>query len=260
MNTNNPEQLIKLEKMAGLGALAAGIAHEINAPMSALKSNSDLFVRYFEKLRSILFAPDMPAEVTENSQLKSIFENIEKLNNVNKTAADRMASIIDTLRQFTRKDPPDMQRCDLHESLDRALTLIHHMVKERITIIKQYGELPEIDCFPNHIISVFLNILVNALQAIEGNGELTITTGTEGGYVSIAIADNGSGIAPEIKKKIFKPGFTTKSTAAGTGLGLAITKQIIDKHNGRISVDSILGVGTTFTIKLPISKQERTQS
>ena len=248
----DPSWIKQLEKMAALGNLAAGIAHEINTPLSALKSNNDLFIRYFMKIKDILFDPAMPPEVKENSQLIKFFKNIEQLNEINKTAAVRIVDIVNSLRNFARVDKNEMEKADINIGLKSTLTLIHHKVKGRITIHKKFGEIPEITCFPNQINQVFLNILVNASQAIKDSGEIFIKTFTEENNVTIDITDTGEGILPEHIDKIFNSGFTTKKSGVGTGLGLSIVKQIIEEHNGKINVKSESGKGTTFTITLPI--------
>jgi two-component system NtrC family sensor kinase len=142
---------------------------------------------------------------------------------------------------------------NIHEGLDGSLILVHHQLKNRIEIIKEYGDLPEIECFPNQLNQVFMNLLVNAAQAIPGRGTLTIKTSHLGNEVQVKITDTGVGIPRENMRKIFDPGFTTKGVGVGTGLGLSICYKIINDHRGRIAVESEVGRGTTFTITLPVS-------
>lgn len=245
-------RIIQLEKMAGLGNLTAGIAHEINTPLSALNSNNDLFIRYLKKIKKILFDTSMPQEVLDNAELKEIFESIEKLNDINKTAATRIVDIVNSLRRFARGDKEEMEKADIISGLESTLTLIHHNIKNRVKIKKEFGDIPEICCHSNQINQIFLNILVNAVHAIEDRGEISIKAYSKKNKVFIVIADTGLGISESDIKQIFDSGFTTKKCGIGTGLGLSIVKQIIEKHNGEIKVESKLGKGSTFTIELPI--------
>lgn len=256
MSDSNKEytssQSLQLEKMASLGSLTAGIAHEINTPLGALKSNNDLFIRYTNKVKSILFDSSMPTEVKDNPELIKIFENIEKLNDVNKTAAERIVAMVNSLREFSREDEIVMENADVNTCMENMLMLVLHHLKNRITVHKKLGDLPKIKCIPNQIDQVFLNILINAIHAIKNKGEIFIETRSENKQVLIIFQDTGEGIPAENIDKVFDSGFTTKKCGVGTGLGLSIVKQIIDKHNGKFDVKSEIGVGTTFIIKLPI--------
>ena len=235
-------QLVQSEKMAALGNLVAGVAHEINTPIGALKSNNDLFIRSLAKLRD------------DNADHGKILDSIDSLNNVNREALDRIVKIVNSLRKFARLDAAEQDTVDIHEGLDSTLTLVNHQLKNRITVHRDYGKLPAIKCFPNQLNQVFMNILVNAAQAIEGQGEIRIATSLRDGSAVIEISDSGKGIAPENMERIFDPGFTTKGSGVGTGLGLSIVYQIIrDAHHGDIEVESEVGEGTTFRILLPIN-------
>ena len=158
-----------------------------------------------------------------------------------------------SLRIFARVDDDEMQDADLHQGLEDSLMLIHHATKTRIEVVKQYGQLPLVSCHAGRINQVFLNILNNAQQAIDGTGMITVTTSTGGGEVRVAIADDGVGIDPEGIDKIFDAGYTTKAVGMGTGLGLSICYQIMQDHDGRIEVESEPGSGSTFTIILPVT-------
>ncbi|MDH3938809.1 MAG: ATP-binding protein, partial [candidate division Zixibacteria bacterium] len=244
-------QLLQAEKMALLGNLVAGVAHEINTPLGALKSNYDLFVRSMEKLHSIAQpAPDASDE--DKKQAAKLFESIRKLNSINETATERIVNIVNSLRTFARLDQAEMDSFDLHEGIENTLVLVAHELKNRIEVVKDYGSLPMIECFPNQLNQVFMNILVNAAQAIEGDGTIGVTTRAEDGWVSVVISDSGKGIPREDQWRIFDPGFTTKSAGVGTGLGLSIVHQIVGEHGGTIEVESRPGEGAVFTIKLPI--------
>jgi len=251
-NKHTSSQLLQLEKMASLGSLTTGIAHEINTPLGALKSNNDIFIRYTAKVKAILFDPSMPPEVRDNPELIKIFENSEKLNEVNKTAAERIVAIVNSLREFARGDESVMENADINTCMENMLTLVQHHVKNLIDVHKKFNDLPKIKCIPNQIDQVFLNILINAIHAIKDKGEIFIETKIDNNQVVIIIQDTGEGIAAEYIEKIFDSGFTTKKCGVGTGLGLSIVKQIIDKHNGKVNVKSEIGKGTRFIIKLPI--------
>jgi PAS domain S-box-containing protein len=244
-------QLTQAEKMAALGDLVAGIAHEVNTPLGALKSNNDLFVRYTNRLKALLSEPSVPADIQESEQLRSIFASIDELNAVSSDAAARIVSIVTSLRNFARLDQAEKDRVDIHQGIESTLTLVHHQLKNRIEVIKDFGDLPLVSCYPNQLNQVFMNILVNASQAIEGSGEIHIKTRQEGDEAIIEFTDTGRGMAPEMLARVFEPGFTTKRRGIGTGLGLSIVKQIIEDHDGRVEVESQVGKGTTFRIVLP---------
>jgi signal transduction histidine kinase len=156
------------------------------------------------------------------------------------------------LRNFARLDEAERKKADLHEGIESTLTLVAHELKGRVTVIKDFGDIPEIECYPNQLNQVFMNMLINASQAIEGEGEIRIRTWQQDGTIRIAISDSGKGIPPEFQSKVFDPGFTTKRAGLGTGLGLSICLKIVEDHGGRIELESNVGRGTTFTIVLPL--------
>ncbi len=240
-------QLIQAEKMASLGQLVAGVAHELNTPLGALNSNQDLLARALRRLRGQMETGGAGPET------ERVFRTLEDLCRVNQTACDRMAAIVKSLRSFARLDEADLQKADLHEGIETTLTLIAHLLKGRVRVVREFGEIPEVTCYPNQLNQVFMNVLVNAVQAIEGNGEVQIRTFQEREWVKVRIADTGCGIPPERLGRIFDPGFTTKGVKVGAGLGLSICYQIIQQHNGKIDVESQVGKGTTITISLPVS-------
>ena len=163
-----------------------------------------------------------------------------------------MLKIVRRLRSFARLDEAELKTVDIHEGIEDTLALIHHDLKHDITVHRRYGDVPPIACFPGRLNQVFLNLLVNARQAIHGKGEITIETAVEGDRVPIAISDTGHGIEPEHLLRVFDPGFTTKGVGVGTGLGLSICYQIVRNHHGEITVDSKPGEGATFTIRIPV--------
>jgi len=250
-------QLVQSEKMASLGMLVAGIAHEINTPVGAIGSMHDTLVRAVDKLKSQLEA-QLPDGLTKGSRLATFLSAIQDANKVIKTATERVTTIVRRLRSFARLDEAELKTVDIHEGLEDTLTLIHHEIKHNIEVKRNYGDIPEVSCYPGRLNQVFLNILNNARQAIKGKGVIEITTRERDRKVFITIKDNGAGIAPDDLKRIFDPGFTTKGVGVGTGLGLAICYQIMRDHKGGIEVESAVGEGTTFTIWLPLDVDSAT--
>jgi signal transduction histidine kinase len=169
------------------------------------------------------------------------------------TAGQRISQIVKSLKNFARLDEAELQKADIHEGLESTLILVHHEIKNKLEVVKEYGQLPEINCYPNQLNQVFMNLFVNAAHAVEDRGKLKIRTFKDADNVYVEISDTGRGIPPDQLEKIFEPGFTTKERGEGTGLGLSISRKIIDKHRGRILVDSEVGKGSTFTVVLPIS-------
>ena len=224
-------QLINSEKMASLGQLVAGVAHEINTPAASIKSNNGIAAKLLTRI--------------EDTELR---ETLTELNDIDREAIQRLSSIVTSLKRFVRLDEAELQEADINKELDLTLDLIRHETKNRINIIKHYGQIPIIKCFPNMLNQVFTNILINACQAIEGHGTITVTTGYKNKNLEVRIKDTGCGIRPKLLKKIFTAGYTTKG--AGTGLGLAICKKIMEKHNGEITAESTPGLGSEFTITI----------
>ncbi len=225
-------QLINSEKMASLGQLIAGVAHEINTPVAAIKSNNEIFTKLIKKI--------------DDEKLSQIFNDI---NSTDKVAIRRINQLVISLKKFVRLDEAEVQEADINKELDLTLDLIRHETKHGITVTRHYGDIPIIKCYPNMLNQVFMNILVNACQAIEKDGEIIITTEYSDKNLIISIKDNGRGIKDT--KKIFEAGFTTKGAGVGTGLGLAISSKIIAKHKGKIDVKSEVGVGSEFIITIP---------
>jgi PAS domain S-box-containing protein len=244
-------QLVQSEKMASLGMLVAGIAHEINTPVGAIRSMHDTLMRALSKLESTL-TQEYPEVVTENPTLQTTLAVVRDANRVIENGAQRVTGIVRRLRSFARLDEAELKEVDVHEGLEDTLALIHHELKHGIVVRREYGDLPPIVCYPGRLNQVFLNLLNNARQAMEGKGEIVIRTFVRDDRVHIALSDNGPGIPPEHLGKIFDPGFTTKGVGVGTGLGLAICYQIVRDHHGEITVQSEPGEGATFTVVLPV--------
>jgi len=227
-------QLIQSEKMASLGQLVAGVAHEINTPIASIKSNNEILKKLIARLN--------------DDKLISLFKDI---NDIDAEAIKRINHMVTSLKKFVRLDEAQLQEADINKELDVTLELLRHETKNRIEIIKNYGNIPLVNCYPNLLNQVFMNMLVNACQAIENSGTITITTDFIENNLVVKIKDTGKGIKKENIEKIFTAGFTTKGVGVGTGLGLAISGKIISKHNGKISVNSKDGVGTEFIITIP---------
>jgi two-component system NtrC family sensor kinase len=233
--------LIQSEKMAALGKLVAGLAHEINTPLGAITSNTNLLDRGFKRL-----GPSVAEQGT------TLLTTLEPLLHTNAEACQRISAIVKNLKTFARLDEAEWKSADFREGMESTLTLVHHLHKGRIQMIREYQEIPPVKCHPGQINQVFMNLLVNAIQAIEGPGKIWIRMGLEGDNVKVEIQDTGIGIAETHLLRIFDPGFTTKGVGVGTGLGLSICYRIIAEHQGTIHVASQDGRGSTFTMHLPI--------
>lgn len=242
---------VSTARLATLGLLLAGIAHEINTPLGALASNHDVLKRALAKLEAIL--ADEVVDADELVEVRRIVGALAGVMRVNDLAVRRVLSLVSSLRSFGRPDAAAIEPVDLHAGIDAAITLLGHETKDRIEIRREYGTLPQVECAAQQINQVFMNLLLNAVQAIDGPGVITIRTRSEQDRVLVAITDTGHGIAPGILERIFEPGFTTKGQRVGMGLGLLIVRQIIDRHAGRIGVESTPGQGSTFTVELPLT-------
>jgi PAS domain S-box-containing protein len=246
-------QLVYADKMAALGQLVAGVAHEINTPLGAIKSNVDTLMRSMQRLAEAI---EQTTEACDPAPLKRVAKLLEtsvKLNAINEQAVERIVGIVSSLRQFARLDQAAIDSVDLHQAIDNTLVLVQHQLKHRIQVHKDYGKLPLVHCHPEQVNQVFMNLLVNAGHAIEGKGDIFIRTWSAGDRVAVEMRDTGKGIPAEHLARIFDPGFTTKGVGVGTGLGLSIVHGIVDEHHGSIEVESASGQGTTFRVWLPIA-------
>ena len=225
-------QLINSEKMASLGQLVAGVAHEINTPVASIKSNNEITKKLIKQIQD-----------------KDLAELLSETNEIDTEAIERINRLVVSLRKFVRLDEAELQEADINKEIDLTLDLIRHETKNRIEIVKKYGNLPPIKCYPNMLNQVFMNILVNATHAIKGEGIISIDTSFKNNNLIVKIKDNGCGIKePE---KIFDAGYTTKGVGVGTGLGLAISQKIIEKHKGKIDVKTKINKGSEFSITIP---------
>ena len=242
-------QLVEARQMALIGRLLAGILHEINAPIGCMFSNNEVFLRSIEKLKDLLSDPQPAALAKANS----ILDTCHKLTAVDKIACDQISSVIRGVKTFARMDASGLRRVDLNNNLRSTLELAYCEFRPRIVLETDFGELPDVECYPHLLNEVFLNLLINAGQAIEGEGKITVCSREESIYAHVSISDTGRGMTPEVQKKIFTSGFTTKPDGVGTGLGLAICRQLVeDRHGGTISFESAPGAGSTFRVRIPI--------
>ena len=262
-------QLLQAEKLASIGQLAAGIAHEINNPIGYIFSNFQMLEKYLEGIFAMLSAyqaaestqgsPETAAELAalrERVELEHLKEDIPVLMAESKEGIARVKRIVQGLKDFSRVDGyQDWQRVDLHRCIDSTLNIANNEIKYKADVVREYGPIPEVECLPSQINQVILNLLVNAAYAIgPKHGRITIHTGSDDENVWFAVTDTGCGIAQEIQSRIFDPFFTTKPAGEGTGLGLSLSYGIVQKHRGSIDVDSEPGCGTTFRVTFPIKR------
>ncbi|WP_172600046.1 ATP-binding protein [Sulfuricystis multivorans] len=266
------QQLVHAEKMASIGQLAAGVAHELNNPIGFVNSNLNTLETYLADLFAIAdayaqaelaYGMESPPferarQLKEEKDYDFLRNDILALLHESKEGLSRVARIVRDLKDFSHAGNTAMQWADLHAGLESTLNIVWNELKYKCTVTKRYGELPPVWCDISQLNQVFMNLLVNAGHAIAEKGEITIATGREGDKVFVAISDTGSGIAPENLKRIFDPFFTTKPVGKGTGLGLSLAYGIVQKHRGNIEVKSELGKGSTFTVWLPIEPPTQT--
>ena len=262
-------QLIQTEKMSSLGQMVAGVAHEINNPVNFIRGNVDYANGYTENLLELVNLyqenypnpPDVIDNYLQEIELEFLREDLPKTLSSMKMGADRIREIVVSMRNFSRSDDGQMKPADIHEGINSTLIILNHRVKQGIEVIKNYGSLPLVDCYPAQLNQVFMNVIGNAIDALEEmkKGDKgyapTIWISTEvtaDNTVTVKIRDNGPGIDLDCASHIFDPFFTTKSIGKGTGLGLAISNQIVAKHHGKIEMNSEIGKGTEFAINLPV--------
>ena len=261
-------QMLQREKMASIGQLAAGVAHEINNPIGFVSSNLRSLDKYIKKLTGYLEllekglkeqAPESWEEIKpQRKKLKIDFllEDCDDLITESLDGSERVRKIVQNLKTFSRVDQAEEQLADLNECLESTISIVWNELKYKAQLEKDFAELPDIYCSPQELSQVFTNILVNAAQAIEKEGLVKIRSWLEDETIFISIQDNGSGIDKANLEKIFEPFFTTKPVGEGTGLGMSISYEIVKKHGGDILIDSELGNGTTFTVSLPLNRLE----
>ncbi|MDR7269320.1 PAS domain S-box-containing protein [Pelomonas saccharophila] len=258
-------QLLQSEKMASIGQLAAGVAHEINNPIGFVSSNLGSLRGYVQPVFALLEllkktpADELPGDVRAELDrvdaavdLSFVQEDLPQLLDESEEGLSRVKKIVQDLKDFSRVDHADWQDADLNAGLDSTLNVVMNEVKYKAEIRKDYAVLPPVHCIAAQLNQVFMNLIVNAAHAIKERGTITLATRAEGDWVCIEVADTGSGMSEEVKRRIFEPFFTTKPVGQGTGLGLSLSFSIVQKHGGRIEVDSKPGVGTRFSVWIPV--------
>ena len=255
------QQLLQSEKMAAIGQLAAGVAHEINNPVGFVNSNLGTLKGYINNLLQVIDAYEAVDAGGEREQLEAarrqadlefLREDLPSLLLESQEGLNRVTKIVQDLKDFSRVDQAECQRANLNEALESTLNVVWNEIKYKAEVVRELGDIPDVECVPAQINQVFMNLLVNAAQAIEQRGKITLRSGMENDEVWFEIADSGKGMSAEVRNRIFEPFYTTKPVGKGTGLGLSISYDIIvKKHGGRIEVSSEPGQGTTFRITLP---------
>ncbi len=259
------EKLLQSEKMASIGQLAAGVAHEINNPIGYVHSNLGSLQEYLRSLFTVieayeraLRAPDPKALIPEIDDIRDrldidfISRDLPQLMAESREGIERVTRIVRDLKDFSYSGRDESWKLvDLHAGLESTINIIWNELKYKVTLERRYGELPMIECLPSELNQVYMNLLLNAGHAIADRGNIVVSTGVSGDEVWVEFKDNGSGISPELRQRIFDPFFTTKPVGSGTGLGLSISYGIINKHHGRIDLESTVGEGSCFRIVLP---------
>ncbi len=277
--------VLQTEKMASIGQLAAGVAHEINNPMGFIHANLFQMTEYIADLRQIWSRTEVLLKMIDSDDAEAVkvaaadlseaatdldvgflLQDLAKAIRESQEGSERIRHIVQDLREFSHQDTGERELADLNQCLDSTATIVWPMMKHVVVLSKRYGELPPVPCYPMQLKQVFMNLLVNAYQAIEdavtarshpsGIGTVALTTAPHDGGVLIEISDTGIGIAPDHLDRIFDPFFTTKKVGAGTGLGLSTSFNIVRRHGGTMRVESELGRGTTFRIHLPLLAEE----
>ncbi|MGQ0711471.1 MAG: ATP-binding protein [Rhodoferax sp.] len=269
------EQLVQSEKLASIGQLAAGVAHEINNPIGYIFSNFGTLEKYLEDLFEVLRAYEQSenaiGDAAARSQLASLkaandleflLEDIPTLMHESKEGIVRVRKIVQDLKDFSHVDATkEWQFADLNKGIDSTLNIVNNEVKYKADIVREYGEIPEVQCMASQVNQVIMNLVVNAAHAMgDTRGKITVRTGSEGQNAWFEVADNGSGIPKDVLPRIFDPFFTTKPVGKGTGLGLSLSYGIVQKHHGKIDVSTETGKGTTFRVTLPLVQADAPQA
>ncbi|WP_374580405.1 ATP-binding protein [Pseudoduganella sp.] len=256
-------QLLQSEKMASIGVLAAGVAHEINNPVGFVNSNLSSLQRYMDSLLQLLDAYEARERhlpEAERAALQALRKEIDadylradlgSLLSESMDGLDRIKRIVQDMKDFSHVSGGEMLAANIETGLDSTLNVVWNEIKYKAEVVKQYSGVPEIECIPSQLNQVFMNLLVNAAHAIEARGSIVLRTAYDDASITVVVSDTGSGIPPENLGRIFEPFFTTKPVGKGTGLGLSMSYSIVQKHGGRIEVESELGKGSTFRVILP---------
>ncbi|HEX9023458.1 MAG TPA: ATP-binding protein, partial [Geobacteraceae bacterium] len=263
-------KVIQQEKMASIGQLAAGVAHEINNPMGFISSNLNTMVKYVERLTGFIqsqaevieaaAAPEVAGQLAEKRRslkIDYVMNDCRELLGESLDGAERVRTIVQNLKSFSRVDDAESRLADINECITSTINIVWNELKYKASLIRELAPIPLTRCYPQQLNQVFMNLLVNAAQAIEKQGEITVRTWHENGSIYAQVADTGCGMPPDSLGRIFEPFFTTKEAGKGTGLGLSITYDIVKKHNGEITAASEPGKGTTFTVRLPVVEEKQ---
>jgi signal transduction histidine kinase len=266
-------QLVQSEKMASLGQMVAGVAHEINTPLGYVKSNVEMVQGLFDELEGVSSEASKLAQIlvsgetdeagleTQVGKVLELDQNLRESGTLEETrelfkdtlyGLAQIGELVTNLKNFSRLDQAHVDNVDIHDCLESSLNIAKNVLKHKVEVIREFSQVPKISCAPSQLNQVFLNLFTNAAQAIEDQGKLILKTSADQDYVHVSVQDTGKGISKEVLGKIFDPFFTTKPVGEGTGLGLSITFQIIRQHNGKIRVASEPGKGTRFLVSLPL--------
>ncbi|NKB72513.1 MAG: hypothetical protein GKR89_36010 [Candidatus Latescibacteria bacterium] len=248
-------RLVVQEKMAALGDLVAGVAHELNNPVGALHSALDVSQRCLERIVGGLSSSEGRQLLKDNQPLQKALQLLQTNHKLAATGSQRITAIVDSLRSFARLDEAEFQMVDIHPGIDSALTLLQGQLGNRIAVVKDYGDIAPIYCAPGQLNQVFMHVLKNAVEAIDANGEIRISTAYADGQVEVRISDTGKGMPPEQLERIFDVDFRTGDSRVKMGLGLSTDYRIIQDHQGEIKMESQVGRGTTVIICLPIKEK-----
>ncbi|WP_291994468.1 ATP-binding protein [Candidatus Accumulibacter sp. ACC003] len=268
-------QLLQSEKMASIGQLAAGVAHEINNPVGFVNSNLQSLKKYCEQMLHLITTYQAAeAQIADSELLARIAglkqtldidflqEDLPELIRESEDGLLRIKKIVEDLKDFSHVDESEWQYADLNAGLDSTLNVVWSEVKYKATVDKNYGQLPAVECLAAQLNQVFMNLIVNAAQAVDesrGMGSVTLSTGHQDEWVWVEVRDNGCGMSEDVKRRIFEPFFTTKPVGKGTGLGMSVSYNIVEKHHGRIEIDSHPGQGSRFRVWLPVSQPAATE-
>ena len=246
-------RLVQSEKMAALGSLAAGVAHEVNNPVGALRSSSDVSGRCVKKISEILEKAKTVEEAIDSPGMREALSVLDENHANIQQAGRRIAMIVGSLSSFAGLDEAELRRVDIREGIENALTLLSHQTANRISVVRDFGSIPQMLCYASELNQAIMNILKNACEAIEGTGTVRVVTSVAEGCVYIEIADDGKGMTAEQLKFLFDFQFSSQRAQVRVGMGLKVAHGIIQRHRGTIDVSSELGKGTKFIVMLPIN-------